>query len=143
MIQDRTTTRHNRRVFAMLYLSAIVGFWTVIMLVSAPIEYAFALFLPFGWICELLLETRWPIDLLRRARRKHGYEVARNLRSRANVTAGVGVLIGVASISIGNGRGIGPVVVGVVAMIAALAVWWSLRRHRSGAGGEGAAEPGP
>lgn len=142
MTQDHMTTGKNRRMFAILYLSASVGFWTVVVLVSAPIEYALALFLPFGWICDLLLETRWPIDRFRRARNKDEYKVARALHSMVSVLAGIGVLIGVAAISIEHGRGTRPVVVGAAAMIAALATWWSLRRHRSGAGSEGATRPG-
>ena len=126
------TTRHNRRVYALLNWPACVGFWTVVVLVSAPIEYAFALFLPFAWICDLLIQTRWPIDRYRRARNKGQYEIARRLHSIANVAGGVGVFIGVASISVGNGRGLLPAAVGAVAMIAALATWWSLRQHRAG-----------
>ena len=142
IVQDHMTTRKNRRIFAVLYSSAGVGFWTVVVLVSARIEYALVLFLPFSWICELLLEARWPRDRFRRARSKGQYELARALYSMCQVLGGIGVLFGVAAISIGGGRGMEPVVVGAAAMIIALATWWGLRRHRAGAGSEGAAEPG-
>ena len=134
------TISGNRCKFAILYSAGAAGYWIIAVLFLRSIEYGVVFFVPYIWLWDLLIETKWPIDRFGKLNEEKSKQM-RLLDTMVKTFAGIAMLVGGAAIASEHGRRLNPVAVGAAAMLVAIATWWSLRWHRSGTGRAGATRP--